>query len=89
MAIEDAYIIAACLKRYICPSSAFARYEALRRERTATIVQKSHENRREIFSPSLKNEDGVSISVEREWRQVRRRERLDWLYKYDATTVRV
>jgi salicylate hydroxylase len=89
MAIEDAYIIAACLKHYVPPSTAFARYEALRRERTATIVQKSHENRRQVFSPSLMNEDEVSTSVEREWREVRKRERFDWLYTYDATTVRV
>jgi len=89
MAIEDAYIIAECLKRYVCPSAAFARYEALRRERTATIVQKSHENRKQVFSPSLINEDGISTSIEREWRQGRKHERLDWLYKYDATTVLV
>ena len=54
MAIEDGYIVAACLAKYFDdPAAAFARYEDIRRERTATVVRKSHENRRSAFSPAL------------------------------------
>ena len=54
MAIEDGYVVAACLDKYFDdPATAFARYEEIRRERTATVVRKSHENRRSAFSPAL------------------------------------
>ncbi len=90
MAIEDAYVVAACLKKYLGdPATAFARYEDLRRDRTAMVVRKSHENRREAFSPALTNKDEVAASVAREWQQVRVKERLDWLYAYDATSAEI
>ena len=90
MAIEDAYVVAACVKKYLGdPATAFTRYEHLRRDRTAMVVRKSHENRREAFSPALANKDEVAASVAREWQQVRVRERLDWLYAYDATSAEI
>ncbi|WP_213686285.1 FAD-dependent monooxygenase, partial [Roseicyclus sp.] len=39
MALEDAYVLARCLSEEADPRRAFARYEALRRPRTARIVQ--------------------------------------------------
>jgi salicylate hydroxylase len=90
MAIEDGYVIAACLKKYFAdPASAFARYENIRRERTAAVVRKSHENRKEAFNPVLADKDAVAVSVAQAWRQERLRERMDWLYAYDATAVQV
>ena len=90
MAIEDAYVVAACLEKYFSdPMTGFARYEEIRKDRTAMVVRKSHENRREAFSPALTNKDEVAASVAREWQQVRVRERLDWLYAYDATSAEI
>jgi salicylate hydroxylase len=90
MAIEDAYVVAACLEKYFHhPAIAFARYEDIRRDRTAAVVRKAHENRRQAFSPALADEHEVVISVAREWQQVRVAERLDWLYAYDATAVQI
>ena len=90
MAIEDAYVVAACLQQYRRdPSRAFARYEEIRKERTASVVRKSHENRRHVFSPALANNDELAIEVARYWQQEHVKERLDWLYQYDATAIAV
>ena len=51
------------------------------------VVQKPHENRKQLFSPALANEDEAAASVTRDWQQVRVQERLDWLYAYDATSA--
>jgi salicylate hydroxylase len=90
MAIEDGYIVAACLAKYFDdPATAFARYEDIRRERTATVVRKAHENRRSAFSPALADQNAVAGEVAREWQQERVRERMEWLYAYDATAVAI
>ena len=90
MAVEDGYVLAACLKKYFGdPERAFARYEEIRRERTATVVRKSHENRRSAFSPALADQTQVAVEVAREWQQERVRERMEWLYAYDATAVEI
>jgi salicylate hydroxylase len=90
MAIEDGYIVAACLQKYFDdPATAFARYEEIRRERTAAVVRKSHENRRSAFSPALADPNAVAVEVAREWQQERVRERMEWLYAYDPTAVAI
>ena len=78
MAIEDAYIVAACLQRYFSdPAKAFARYEEIRRERTANVVRRAQENRAMAFEPRLADENAVADVVAMDWLNVRRRERLD------------
>ena len=52
------------------------------------VVRKSHENRKQAFSPALADKDEVAASVARDWR-VRMSERLDWLYAYDATAAEI
>ncbi len=90
MAIEDSYVIAACLKKHFSdPATAMARYEDIRRERTSAVVRKSHENRRQAFNPALADQDEAVVSVAEDWQQTLARERQDWLYTYDATAIQI
>jgi len=90
MAIEDSFVIAACLKKHFSdPASAMARYEDIRRERTSAVVRKSHENRRQAFNPALADQDEAVVSVAEDWQRTLARERQDWLYTYDATAIQI
>jgi salicylate hydroxylase len=90
MALEDGYVLATCLKKYAGDhATAFARYEAARKERTATVVRKAAENRTSVFRHKLADNDAIAKSVAQEWQQERLRERMEWLYTYDATAVAV
>ena len=90
MSIEDGYVVAACLDRYFGePGVAFARYEEIRRERTSMVVRKASENKASAFAPNLADTDRIADEVAREWQQVRLRERMDWLYNYDATAIAI
>lgn len=90
MAIEDGYVVAACIAAHGDePERAFARYEEIRKERTAAVVRKSHENREHVFSPALADSGALAGEVAQYWQQQHVRERLDWLYDYDATSIAV
>jgi salicylate hydroxylase len=90
MSIEDGYVLAACLDKYFGePRSAFARYEEIRKDRTSMVVRKASENKNSAFEPRLANKELVAVEVAREWQQVRLRERMDWLYNYDATAIAI
>jgi salicylate hydroxylase len=90
MSIEDGYVVAACLDKYFGePGVAFARYEEIRKDRTAMVVRKASENKASAFEPRLADKDLIAVEVAREWQQVRLRERMDWLYSYDATAIAI
>jgi salicylate hydroxylase len=90
MSIEDGYVVAACLDKYFGePGVAFARYEDIRKDRTSMVVRKASENKASAFEPRLADKDLVAVEVAREWQQVRLRERMDWLYNYDATAIAI
>jgi 2-polyprenyl-6-methoxyphenol hydroxylase-like FAD-dependent oxidoreductase len=90
MAIEDSYVVTACLHRYFSdPATAFARYEGIRRQRTTEVVRKSHAFRRQAFDPALDDKGAIAASVTKRWQQALARDRLDWLYAYDATALQI
>ena len=90
MAMEDGYVLAACIAKYgDDPSATFTRYEEIRQERTATVVRKAAENRAMAFAPELSQDGAVADAIMRHWLQERLKERLDWLYAYDATAVTI
>ncbi len=88
MAIEDGYVLAACIANYANDhAAAFARYEQERKARTAAVVKRAAENRRVAFKHKLAERDTVALAVAEEWQRDLLRERMDWLYTYDATSI--
>ena len=88
MAMEDGYMLARAMA--LCPTDAaqgFARYEAVRKERTARVVEGSAANTQRFHNPALAHAQGAADYVEREWNEARVKERYEWLFKYDMDAV--
>jgi salicylate hydroxylase len=89
MALEDAVVLARCIERYAGPGEAFAHYEAARRERTARAVRGSADNARRFHNQTLSQAEQAEAYVTREWQEDRIKDRYDWLFTYDATSVAI
>jgi salicylate hydroxylase len=90
MAIEDAYVLAGCLKKYAGDhATALAKYENARRDRTAAVVRASAETRNRAFNPALADAEGVTAYLAREWEQGPVMARYDKVYAYDATSIAI
>ena len=89
MAIEDGMVLARCLDAYDDAETALTRYQDLRVERTAKIVRGSAENTSRFHNRSLADPEKAGQFVEEQWLPERVRERYDWLFVYDATSVAV
>jgi salicylate hydroxylase len=88
MAIEDGYMLARALA--LCPTEpaqAFARYEAVRKDRTARVVEGSAANTQRFHNPALAHAQGAAEYVGREWNEERVKERYEWLFTYDIDAV--
>jgi salicylate hydroxylase len=88
MAIEDGYMLARALALWPTdPAQAFARYEAVRKDRTTRVVTGSAANTQRFHNPALAHAQGAAEYVGREWNEERVKERYEWLFKYDIDAV--
>jgi len=88
MAIEDGFVLARCFERYSSDvGTALARYEDARRDRTRRVVTGSAENAKRFHNPALASRDGAQAYVDGEWSEDRIKQRYEWLFTYDVTSV--
>jgi salicylate hydroxylase len=84
-AIEDGFILARALEAYGTNfASGFAAYEAARREPTSRLVNGAAENAKHLTNPILADPADGRAYLDREYAMPRKRERYDWIYRYDA-----
>lgn len=90
MAIEDGLVLARALAANGSDHDvAFRSYEAERKERTTKIVKGAEANLGRFHNPQLSDPALAETYVNAEWEESKVRQRYEWLFTYDATTVPV
>jgi salicylate hydroxylase len=87
MAIEDGYVLAACLEAYRDVAGALHAFEEIRRARTTRAVRGSAANTQLFHSPMLAGREAAQRFVTENWHPDRIAERYEWLFSHDATRL--
>lgn len=86
MALEDAWVLAACLERHSDTETAFAAYQAERRPRTIRIVDMASKNARNyhLSSPPLRALAHTALRLGGALAPGGALKRFDWVYAHDV-----
>lgn len=90
MAIEDGFVLARAFEAHSSNiEAALCSYESARKERTTRIINSSAANTKRFHNPELADPDSAQKYMDREFGEASLRERMDWIYQYDARSVAV
>ncbi len=87
MALEDAWVLTACLDQDDDPFAALKRYQALRRDRVVRVIKTANGNARKyhLRNPLVRSIAHAGLSVLGRAAPVRMLRQFDWLYGHDVT----
>jgi salicylate hydroxylase len=89
MAIEDGMVLARCLSAHDDAGTALACYDAARVERTARLVRGANDMAKRFHNPALADAGGAKAYIDAQWNETTVKQRYDWIFEYDATSVAV
>jgi salicylate hydroxylase len=89
MALEDGLVIARSIAKHGVAPQALNAYEAARRDRANKAVSGSADNAKRFHNPDMAHAAGAEAYVTREWQEEKVKQRYEWLFTYDATSVPV
>jgi len=89
MALEDGYVLARAVAKHGVAPEALNAYEGARRERANRAVSGSADNAKRFHNPDMAYAAGAEAYVNREWQEEKVKQRYEWLFTYDATSVPV
>jgi salicylate hydroxylase len=89
MALEDGLVLARSIARHGIAPEALHSYEAARRERANRAVSGSADNAKRFHNPDMAHAAGAEAYVSREWQEDKVKQRYEWLFTHDATSVPV
>ncbi len=69
--------------------TALARYDDARVERTSKLVRGANDMAKRFHNPALADAAGAKAYVDAQWSEETVKQRYDWIFQYDATSVAI